>query len=286
MLIGANATFGYNEIAENGQNGIYCVSNTSPNLRGDNGHNWIYGNGRAGVKTQTNSWPYLGTDSFGLYGYNHIYDNILYEIENTNYGSLKAERNYWSASSTSCVIPNNLYGLVDYIPILPMQCDEESLGPDPNIAYEFELTERYEEAIAAYQNQIALEPESNTAEFAVGGLVRCYLALAMGTKIPKLLDDLMAKYPQIITARAAKDNSLPYLIQLSDFDTAIERANELKEFYQGDQERESLYIFILSSIYELRSEGKAGVDQDKAVAYYQMLIDKFPESDFAFWAAL
>ncbi len=289
---GANASFGYCHITNNGWHGLYCLSNTSPNLRGSTGNNWIHHNVCSGVKAAFSSWPKLGLDYQQLplkdyYGYNHIYDNTLYEVENANGGGtyLMAERNYWSASEIIPVWPDNIYGLVDYDPNLP-KIDMDNDLPTFTEAYELELIEEYENALSAYLKIIEQDAKSSDAAFAVGGIVRCFEAMEHHSEILPFLEDMIKKYPATLTDYAARDVSLPYLVNLKYYDSAIERTKVLLQFYEKDAGRELLYSYILADIYEFRSQGKAGADQNEATAYYLALIEKAPDSDYAFWAKM
>jgi len=281
---GAIAYFGSDTLRQNTQDGLRAYQNVSAYLCGGNGYNWIHNNTGSGVRGEQQSLPSLGNT--WCCGYNHIYDNTLYEVENRNTsGTILAERNYWSASTTDCVYPDNIYGSVDYIPILPTNC-EQFASPSGNSVYELELAGQYEEAIAAYRALIARDPNAEEAAFAVGGLVRSHMLSGYGDReIVALLDELIKTYAGKTAAISAKDHSLSYLVRQGDLDEALKRAQELQGRFRNSA-REAVYLLEIAFIHELRSARKNGPDLDVAITHYRDLVDRFPESDLAFWAKL
>jgi len=281
----ANASFGYENIYGNGE-GAYCQFNTSPNLYGSAGYNWIYNNGVDGVSGRDNSYPKLGYDIQSKYGRNHIYANTGYEVANRNSGTtyIKAERNYWSASETNPVPPDDIYGRVDWDPVLPP-------GPPlladnwTNEALILEVNEEYQKAAEAYAEAIAKEPNAENTSFAVSGLVRCYEAMGKGLAIVGLLDDLIAKYPKTATEISAKELSLPFLLASGSWDKGLDRAKELLDLNQNTG-REAIFLFEMASFYLAKSSGKPGTDYDEATHIYQTLAERFPTTDLALWASI
>ena len=110
-------------------------------------------------------------------------------------------------------------------------------------------------------------------------------ALNRLTEIVPTVEDFIKKYPGTQTAFAAKNVSLPFLVQEKKFAEAINRANE---FLQNKKypTKEALYTHLLANTYDFRSNSKAGSDRNNAVMYYNTLTTKFSNSDLAAWAQM
>jgi len=227
----SNVGFGYDKIYDNSE-GIYADFNTTPSIYSSAGHNWIYDNSGDGVSGRSNSYPKLGFDILVKYGYNHIYSNSGYEVANYNNGGsyIMAERNYWSASETNPVPPQDTYGPVDWDPVLPPGPPAKSYNNNPALIAE--VNEEYQQAADEYDKQIEQSPKSDDVGFAVSGLVRCYEKIAK-SEIVGILDNLIAKYEGTPTEISAKELSLPFLLQEGSLEKGLERSEELLKLSQG-----------------------------------------------------
>ena len=170
---GINPDFGECHLRDNGGHGLYCIADVSPYLYESDGDNYIRDNGMCGVRADNNAYPKLGYSQ--NYGYNHIYGNDDHHIYNNNDMMIAAVRNYWSYSTSECVIPSSykFYGWVEYCPILPEGCpdcqskhldDANEILTDSNdrkipLGYELELNELFEDAIQAYTKDIENNPQ-------------------------------------------------------------------------------------------------------------------------------
>ena len=266
----------------------------------DYGNNYVRNNLGAGVKAASNSFPILGIDFQqgtlkDYYGYNEIYGNNGAEVHNANTsGTIIAERNYWSSDHNVAAPPSDLYGSVDYTPVLG--------GPPPGIAGKFpssntitsaidfeaafalEMQDQLQAAADLYFSLLQQDPDADNVGFGVSGLIRCYKGLDRRDDIVSLLDDFVTKYPNTALAVTAQDHSLPYLVNVDRVDDALGRANALLLQHRNAADKEPDYLFRLASLYLHKSRGNAGSDLTNALGFYQQLIHKYPSSDFAFVA--
>ncbi len=308
---GADPYLGFNTIDANCSNstqaGVYCITNSDPFMRStapgpDYGNNYIRNNLGAGVRGQSNSFPILGIDFQqgtlkDYYGYNEIYGNGGAEIHNGNTsGTIIAERNYWSSNHDVAAIPSDLYGSVDYTPVLG--------GPPTGIAGKFpslntvasaidfegafalEMQDQLQAAADLYLTLLQQNPNADNVRFGVSGLIRCYKGLDRRSDIVSLLDDFATKYSNTALAATAQDHSLPYLVNVGRVDDALARAIILLRQNRNVADKEADYLFRLASLYLFKSQGNAGIDLTNALAFYQELIQKHATSDFAFFASL
>jgi len=308
---GADPYLGFNTIDANCSNstqaGVYCTTNSDPFMRSaapgpDYGNNYVRNNVGAGVKAVSNSYPILGIDFQqgtlkDYYGYNEIYGNGGAEIHNGNTsGTIIAERNYWSSDHNVAAIPSDLYGSVDYTPVLGgpptgiagkfPSLNTVTSAIDFEAAFALEMQDQLQAAADLYLTLLQQDPNADNVGFGVSGLIRCYKGLDRRSYIVSLLDDFVTKYPNTALAATAQDHSLPYLVNVGRVDDALARAIILLRQNRNVADKEPDYLFRLASLYLFKSQGNVGVDLTNALAFYQELIQKYATSDFAFVASL
>jgi len=307
---GADAFLGYNTITNNCSNGtqagVYCINNSDPFMRSaapapDYGNNYIHHNNGAGVKAIGTSYPSLGINFQqgtlkDYYGYNEIHNNGGYEVDNRNTsGTIMAECNYWSADHNVQANPSDVYGSVDYTPVLPENPNVVAGGNgrallkssiDFEEAVALENQGEFQSAADIYLKFLQADPDADNAGFGVSGLIRCYKGMERRREIPAVMDQFINDFPQTALAESAKAHSLPYLVQYGNHDTALSRVLELLSQKRNDAEAEPSLLFQTAGIYRLKSAGRAGDDFSNAQNTYQELIQKYPDSDFAFFARM
>ncbi len=303
---GADAYLGFNTITGHSQHGVSCHTNSDPYMRSaspspDYGNNTITNNGGAGVKAMNNSHPLLGVNFQDgtlkdYYGYNEIHSNTGYEIENANSsGTIMAERNYWSANHTIQATPSDLYGSVDYDPVLPegpllvagwnmVSLKKSSI--DFEEAFALENQGAFQSAADSYLKLLESDPGADNVGFGVSGLIRCYKGMDRREEISELMDHLINLFSQTALAASAKDHSLPYLVQRGEHDLALTRVQELLLQSRENLEAEPSLLFQAAAIYRLKSADQAGADFSNALDKYHELVQKYPDSDLAFFVRL
>jgi tetratricopeptide (TPR) repeat protein len=303
---GADAFLGFNTITGHSQHGVSCNTNSDPHMRSvspnpDYGNNTIKNNGGAGVKAMNNSYPLLGVNFQDgtlkdYYGYNEIHSNTGYEIENANSsGTIIAERNYWSANHNIQATPSDLYGSVDYDPVLPeiptlveggsvFSLQKSSI--DFEEAFALENQGELQGAVDLYLKLLHSDPDADNVGFGVNGLIRCYKGMDRRREISELMDQLIHTFPATALAASAKDHSLPYLVQRGEHELALTRAQELLSQNRGNVETEPSLLFQTAMIYRLKSSEQAGSDLSNAQNTYRELEQKYPDSDLGFFARL
>ena len=149
-----------------------------------------------------------------------------------------------------------------------------------------EIRDEYQAAADLYYKLLSDDPDADNVGFGVSGLIRCYKALDRRKEISGLMDHLIEDFPQTALSASAADHSLPYLVQRGEYRQALARAHALLEDNRNRIDAEPNLLFQVATMYHAKSGRQAGVDLDNAQAHYQELIQKYPATDFAFFARL
>jgi len=102
--------------------GLACYGSASPKLHYNSGYsfggyNTITSNGSKGIRVTGSSNPNFGNFQFSLAGFNSIYNNTGYELENTTSNTIEAQNNWWGSASGWQT--GDLYGSVNASICLP-----------------------------------------------------------------------------------------------------------------------------------------------------------------------
>jgi tetratricopeptide (TPR) repeat protein len=240
------------------------------------GWNYISSNSHYGVLAYSGCNPKLGDYSYP--GNNTITSNGNYEIYNGSSQTIFARYNWWQYDDGP---RKDYYGSVTWTPANPPskgESDQETLTEAQYYNHQgtdYLLEGQYLQAIQFFQFVITTNPESEDAQYALSHLAWCYEGSGKTAEVVPYLEGIAAKYDKQGLGGFARALSVPYLEKTTDYQKAVDRCNEVREFYQDKEVTKNL-LFIMGNIYFYGL-----VENEKAKQIFEEFIKAYPGDPLA-----
>ncbi|MFH1853676.1 MAG: right-handed parallel beta-helix repeat-containing protein [Candidatus Neomarinimicrobiota bacterium] len=303
-----------NAFSGNSTSGLHCVGSASIALtdwqRIDIMHenNIIENNGSYGVYIASSATPNLGTYQEDALKINYFYGGMNrfnrgssgHDIYSLNSSAIKAEANWWDTRV--------LNGSIDYLPdasgleggilskILTgddQYMDSDSMEKSLVKADLLVLDSSYTEAVGIYRQVIDSDPVGDWSLTALGRIIYTCKKAQLDTNNKQVddeyllsrLDEVYHSYSDCAVGKRAYQTSIPVMVVLGDVPSALERSQNVVDFYsdgQGTNEELARALFdqaLLIEHFGFDGLGKSSAQQ--ATANYQRIINDFPETEVA-----
>lgn len=307
LLTGYNSSpsLEYNSFYDNNI-GLFSNGNSKPILikhtleAGCNTTNNVLVGNETGVFIEEDAQPLLGFDVL-LGGYNRL-DNTHDIINNaTSQQRIYASLNHWdSGYGCSPSLPNNVFGMVRYIPTV-----NDIFGEDSNLEYAqyqalyAEAEENFEQAIQHYdQLLVGNSSDSLLALWSLSGISRCYQKMENIDNLISYTDSKAMMYSGTPIEKYSRNYNITAQILLENFMQAESKIMEFEQDYPDFEMMDKIEFekALIAEYQENNSAGRLQSDNpeivkqyslsEKAKKRYQVVAEKYSDTGFGILARM